>query len=481
MFPSPPLTIWRTLALPTLLTLLTGCAVGPNYRRPGVDTPAAFRDASETTSTNSLADLPWWGLFKDETLQGLIVAALTNNYDLRIAVTRVEQARLVQVQSQSAFLPAVGYGGEAARGRNVLLSLPSPNGGKTLDSFAGGFGALWEIDLWGRIRRQNEAANAGYLATREAQHGIRLTLVSAVAKAYLELLELDAKLEIARNTVGSFERTFKLFQDQHENGLASKLELSRADAALHSVSASIPELKRQIALKENEICILLGRNPGPVQRGATLLEQPLPPDVPAGLPAARLERRPDIRQAEQQLRAANAQIGVAVGDFFPKIGLTALYGGVSTELSALTSGGANAWSLAATATGPLFQGGRLQARYRQAQAAAEQARLHYQQTALEAFREVADALVSRQRLEEAHTEQAAAVAAYRDAVAVATDRYNAGKASYYEVLEAQQQRFPAENTLSQIEAARRLVLVQLYKALGGGWGLEEERWGRELR
>ena len=461
------------LALPALLA---GCAIGPDYHRPGVDSPAAFRGAPASDSTNSLADLPWWGVFKDPMLQTLIETALTNNYDLRIAVNRVEQSRLLQVQAQSAFFPQVGYSAEAARGKNMFLNLPYPNGGKTGDSYLAGFGALWEVDLWGRLRRQNEAAGAVFLATREAQNGIRLTLVGAVARSYLELLELDERLEIARRTTASFERTFQLFTDQHDNGLASKLEISRALGALHSVSASIPDLKRQIELKENEINILLGRNPGPVARNPGLFSEPVSPEVPAGLPAALLERRPDIRQAEQQLRAANAQIGMAAGEFLPKIGLTAVYGGVSTELSALTSGAANTWSLAANLSGPLFQGGRLKARYHQAQAACEEARLHYQEIALEAFREVADALASRQYLEEARRDQANAVQAYRQAVQVATDRYAAGKANYYEVLEAQQQLFPAENTLSRLVTAQRLVIIQLYKALGGGWALEDHQW-----
>src|SRR6266403_2793027 len=463
------------LFLPLMTILLTSCAVGPNFHMPSVASPDAFRDAPSAASTNSLADLPWWSVFKDPTLQNLIQTALTNNYDLRIAISRVEQARYIQRQVQSSFLPQVGYAGEAERGKNVVVGLPTPNR-TTLDSYLGGFDVLWEIDLWGRIRRENEAAKAGILASQEAQRGVRLTLLSGVATAYIQLLELDERLEIAQRTAKSFERTFKLFDDQHEAGFASKLELSRASAALHSVSATIPDLRRQIALKENEINILLGQNPGPVSRGTDLLKGDLPSEVPTGLPAMLLQRRPDIRQAEQQLRAANAQIGVTVGDFFPRIGLTALYGGVSTELSALTSGGANAWSLATTATGPIFQGGRLTARYHQALAAREEARLAYQQTALNAFREVADALVSRQQLEDARREQTEAVEAYRAAVEVSNDRYRAGKASYYEVLEAQQQLFPAENTLSQIKASLRLVMVQFYKALGGGWNLDDLEW-----
>src|SRR5258707_1471274 len=406
--------------LPLMTIVLASCAVGPNFHMPPVASPDAFRDAPSAASTNSLADLPWWSVFKDQTLQNLIQTALTNNSDLRIAIWRVEQARYIQRQARSAFLPQVGYAGEAERGKNVVLGLPTPNHA-TLDSYLGGFDVIWEIDLWGRIRRLNEAAKAGLLASQEAQCGVRLTLLSKVATAYIQILELDERLEIAQRTSISFERTFKLFNDRHEGGFASKLELSRASAALHSVSATIPDLRRQIALKENEINVLLGQNPGPVPRSADLLKQDSPSEVPTGLPAMLLQRRPDIREAEQQLRAANARIGVAVGDFFPKIGLTALYGGVSTELSALTSVGANAWSLAATTTGPVFQGGRLTARYHQAVPAREEAELAYQQTALNAFREVADALVSRQQLEEARHEQTEAVEDYRAAVQVSND------------------------------------------------------------
>ncbi len=454
---------------------LTGCAVGPNYHRTTVNAPSTFRNAGEVTSTNSLADQSWWSVFEDPDLQSLISAALTNNYDLLRATARVEQALAIQHQARSAFLPQVGYIGMADRGHNMFLGLPAPNG-RTTDSFFAGFDAVWEIDLWGRLRRHNEAARAMLLATEEGRRGVRLTLLSGVARAYFELLELDEKLQIAQRTARSFEQTLRLFAEQHEGGLTSKLEESRARAALRSVSATIPELQRQITLKENELSVLVGRNPGPITRSAAGLQQQLPPAVPVGLPAMLLERRPDLRQAEQQLRAANAQIGVAAGDFLPKVGLTAVYGGVSTELSALTSGGANAWSLAAATVGPLFQGGRLTARYRHAQVACEEARLAYQQTALNAFREVADALASRQRLEEARREQADAVLAYQEAVQVARDRYNAGKASYYEVLEAQQQLFPAENVLSQIQVNQRLVLIQLYKALGGGWSLAELEW-----
>jgi multidrug efflux system outer membrane protein len=455
---------------------LAGCAVGPNYQRTTVNAPVAFRDASNQVSTNSLADLPWWGVFKDPGLQDLVRVALTNNYDLRVTLTRVDQARALHAQARSQFLPQVGYVGEASRGRNAFLDLPAPNGGQTMNGFLGGFGALWEIDLWGRVRRMSEAARANLMATQQGRRTVMISLLSGVAQAYFELLELDEQLAISRRTRDSYERTYKLFDDQHAAGLASGLELSRAKLALRSVSANIPEIERQIALKENELNTLLGRNPGPVHRTSTLLAQELPLDIPVGLPSALLERRPDIREAEEKVRAANAGIGVAIGDFFPRIGLTAFYGGTSTELHDLLSTRANTWSLAAATAGPLFTGGRLTGRYRQAKAACEEAKLQYQETALDAFREVSDALISHRRFEEERAEQAEAVDAGRAAVSMATDRYSEGKASYYEVLEAQQQLFPAENALSRIEAGRRLAVVQLYKALGGGWSLKDSEW-----
>jgi multidrug efflux system outer membrane protein len=451
-----------------VLTVI-GCAVGPNYKRPAINAPVGFRDATSQLSTNSLADLPWWAVFKDTNLQQLVCTALTNNYDLRITLTRMDQARALQAQTRSQFLPQVEYNGEATRGRNSFLSTPVPNGGRTTESYLAGFNAVWEIDLWGRVRRMNEAARANYMATQEGRRDVMISLVSGVAKAYFELLELDDQLAIANRTRVSYERTFKLFDDQRAAGLASSLEVSRAKLALRSVTANIPELQRQIALKENEINVLLGRNPGPVPHTSTLLAEEMPVNIPVGLPSTLLERRPDVREAEQQVRMANAEIGVAVGDFFPRIGLTTFYGGVSSDLNSLTSTSANTWSLAASTAGPLFTGGRLTARYRQAKAAREESKLHYQQTALSAFREVSDALISHVRFDEERVEQAQAVSAGRDAVELATTRYKEGKASYYEVLEAQQQLFPAENTLSRIEASRRIAVIQLYKSLGGGW------------
>jgi multidrug efflux system outer membrane protein len=453
-----------------------GCAVGPNYKRPAVNAPTGFRGATTDVSTNSLADLLWWSVFKDPVLQDLIQVALTNNYDLRITLTRLDQARAIQAQARSQLLPQVGYGAEANRGRNEFLGTPMPNGGQTGNSYVGGFEALWEIDLWGRVRRMNEAARANFMATQEGRRAVMISVVSGVARAYFELLELDEQLVIAQRTRDSYERTLRLFSDQHAGGLASKLEVSRAELALRTVTATVPEIERQIALKENEINTLLGRNPGPIARTSTLLAQEMPVEIPVGLPSTLLERRPDVRATEQQVRAANAEIGVAIGDFFPRIGLTTIYGGTSTDLDKLLKSEANLWSAAATAAGPVFTGGRLTGRYRQTKGAFEQARLSYQQTAISAFREVSDALISHSRYEDERVEQSQAVGAGREAVELATMRYKEGKVSYYEVLEAQQQLFPAENTLSRIEAARRLAVIQLYKALGGGWSLKDSQW-----
>ncbi len=452
-----------------LLVALAGCAVGPNYHRPAVSSPDNFRGAKTPAVTNSLADLAWWDLYQDPVLVALIRTALTNNYDIRVAVTRVEQAREVAAQARSQFMPAIGYQGGVSYGQNEFLGTPSPRGGAESGAGLVAANAVWELDLWGRIRRLNESARAQYLATEEAQNGVRLSLISSVAQAYFELLALDLQIDIAQRTTNSFGQTLRIFEQRRASGVASRLETARAQAALSSAASTVPELERQIALKENEINILLGRPPGPVERTAKLLDQTMPPEIPTGLPSALLERRPDIRQAEQQLRSANAQVGVAMAEFFPRIGLTAFAGRVSPELSAFTAGSANAWSLAANATGPIFQGGALRAQYRQARAVWDQARLQYEQTALSALQEVSNALVSREKFEATRVEQTAAVIAYEDAVKTSMERYLAGKSSYYEVLEAQLQLFPAENSLALTEVNQLTVVVQLYKALGGGW------------
>jgi len=450
------------------LVLLAGCSVGPNYQRPVVVSPAVFR--GDTTPTNSsFADLDWWQIYQDRNLQALVLEAFTNNYDLRIAVTRVEQARALAIQARSQFVPDVNYNGTVSRGRNEVLGSAFPNNASTLSSAAVTLNAFWELDLWGRVRRLNEAARAKFLASEEARRGVRLSLLSEVAADYFRLLELDQELEIASRTTNSFTESLKIFSQRLEGGTASALEASRAEAALAGASATIPEILDQISSTENQLCLLLARTPGPIERSGPSLEAMTLPGIPAGLPSSLLGRRPDVREAEQLLRSANAQIGESVAEFFPRIGLTALAGRVSPELSAFTLGSANAWGIAANASGPLFEGGRLVGQYRQSKAARDEALLTYKQIALGALRDVSDALISHERLGESREQRARQVSALGTAVKLSSQRYVAGKASYYEVLEAQQQLFPAEINLARTRRDELLVVVSLYKALGGGW------------
>jgi multidrug efflux system outer membrane protein len=456
-------------------TVLSGCAVGPNYQRPKLNIPTDYRSA-ESADQASIADLPWWEVFKDEQLKRLVQVALVNNYDLHVAVTRIEQARQVALQARAQYLPFVNYSVHGSDGKNEFVGTVVPNGGEEQGAFLGIASVTWEADLWGRLRRENEAARAKYLATEEARRGVMLSLVSDVAQAYFELLELDLQLEIAKETTDSFTQTLKLFTQRLEGGVASKLDTSRADAARATAAASIPELERQIAIKENEISVLLGDNPNPIAHTAKLLDQIIPPTIPVGLPSALLERRPDILAAEQQMRFANAQIGVATANYFPRVGLTALFGRASSPLSDLSSGEATVWSVAGAAAGPIYQGGALRAQKRQAVSFWEETKLQYEQTAQLAFQDVSNALISRQKYEGVRDGQAQAVQAYQDSVKVSLQRYMAGRASYFEVLDAQQQLFPAENALALTELNQRTVIVQLYKALGGGWNLQDPAW-----
>lgn len=462
--------------------LLSGCALGPNYQRPPLNSPAAFRNAPTTqpaaTAPASLADLPWWEVFKDPALADLTHEALANGYDLRIAISRVERARAIAAQSQAELFPQLGYSGVISRGRNSFFGSAFPNGGVTESGALATLNAAWEIDLWGRIRRADEAALAQLMATEEARRGVMLSLVSEVAQDYLELLGLDLELTVARRNATSFTESLSIFRQRAQGGVGSNLQVLRAEAALANTAATIPELERQIQLKENQISVLLGRNSGPVSRSAPLAQLALPPDVPVGLPSDLLERRPDVRQAEENLKAANARVGVTVANFFPRLGLTALLGQVSPELSDFSSSRNNAWAIGADVSGPIFQGGRLRAQHDQAIAELEQARLTYKQTALAAFGDVADALIARQKLDEVRVQLAQSVQSLGEAVNVARQLYGAGRASYFEVLEAQQQLFPAEVALARTRTRQFVVIVQLYRALGGGWNLKDEQWDK---
>jgi multidrug efflux system outer membrane protein len=464
-------------ALLSATLMLSGCAVGPNYVRPKVNVPADFRGAEGAAQQASYADLPWWEVFKDEELKALIKTALANNYDLGIAVSRVEQARQVANVARAQYFPAVNYSVGASDGKNEFLGTVAPTFGTTTKgAFLAAGSVAWEADIWGRIRRLNESARAQYLSTEEARRGVMLTLTSNVAQAYFELLGLELQLQIAKETTASFTDTLKLFTQRYEGGVASKLDTSRAEAAQAAAAAAVPEFERQIAIQENVLSVLLGENPQSITHTAKLLDEIVPPEIPIGLPSALLERRPDVLASEQQVRAANAQVGVATANFFPQFGLTALLGQASTPLSKITAGSANVWSVAANFTGPIYEGGALRAQKRQSVAFWEQTKLQYEQTALNAFTDVSNALISRQKFEAIRVEQARSVAAYQQAVTVSLQRYSAGRASYFEVLDAQLQLYPEQNSLAQTEINRRLVVVQLYLALGGGWNLTDSDW-----
>jgi multidrug efflux system outer membrane protein len=456
-----------TLGL-SCMVFFSGCAVGPNYQRPAVNAPEGFRFAANPT-TNSLGDLPWWRVFKDPILQDLIRTAITNNYDLKQAVARVEQARNQAAAANSAFFPQIGYGGDIGRGRNVLFNSPTVLNGATESSAQLTLGTAWEMDFWGRIRRSSEAARAQYLATDAARRGVMIMLVSQVATAYFQLLDLDQEVAIQRAATNAYAGSYRIFNDRLVNGVASKLETDRAAAALANAAAIIPQLEIQIATAEDQLGVLLGRNPGPILRNSLTNQPQLTPDIPAGLPGDLLRRRPDVVAAEESLIAANANIGVSVANFFPQIGLTTLLGRASPELSSFTGGSGNLWDLGGTLSGPVFQGGNLRAQYRAAKANFDEARAAYQQTVLTAFQEVSDALITRQKLAEEYVYDGQAVVALAESVDVATQRYLNGKSSYYEVLQAQQELYPTQRAQVQTQVGELLAVVQLYQALGGGW------------
>ena len=457
----------QLIALLLASGIVTGCAIGPNYQRLTITPPETYRGQVEAPEAASLADLPWWEVFRDDKLKELIEEALKNNYDLRIAAARVEQAQALAGATRAEFFPQVGYEGGAGRTQGAIQFQGFSSA--AVNVFGGAFTMSWELDVWGKIRRANEAAFADLFASEEFRRGVVLSLVSEVARAYFDLLELDLELDIARRTTESFQQTLTLFTQRLQMGVASKLETARAEASLASTAATIPNLERQIVAKENQISILLGRSPAAIPRGTPLVDQVFPPETPAGLPSQLLERRPDIQQAEQTLIAANARVGVAKAGFLPTIGLTGLRGGRSDQLEDIVKGSASIWTIAGGLAGPILQGGLIYENYQVAIAQWEQTKLQYEQSVLTALKEVSKALTDQQKLVEVQKEQARAVTALQESVRLATLRYTGGFASYYEVIEAQQQLFPAENALAQTQRDRLATVVQLYKALGGGW------------
>lgn len=460
------------VATVALAFLASGCPVGPNYQRPDIAAPESYRGEVGPAEAASLADLPWWQVFADPVLQGLIEQSLQNNYDLQAAVQSVEQARSLVGVARAPLFPQVGYEGGAQRGKNFVFTGEN----RTFNTFLGAFNVAWELDIWGRIRRSTEAAQAVLLGTEQFRRGIMLSLVSDVAQVYFGLLELDLELEIARQTVASFQDTVDLFRFRYEGGVGNKLEVERAIAALEETVATIPDLERRIVEAENLLQLLVGAAPAPIARGAPLVAQKGALQVPPGLPSQLLERRPDVVQAEADLISANAQVGVAVANFFPRIGLTSLYGGESTELKDIVKTQGTIWNVAGSIAGPIFTGGQNLETYRAQVAVFEQSKAQYLQAILLALQEVSNVLTSQQKLGEIRAAQERQVAALQESVRLSLLRYDQGLANYYEVLESQQQLFPAQNALARTLRDQLNVIVQLYRALGGGWSFTDESW-----
>ena len=458
----------RTCATAVLALCLAGCTVGPKYSRPSLQPPTDFY-AERQITTSSEADLAWWDLFKDPVLRDLIREALKNNYDLRTALARVEQERALAGVTRSEYFPQVGYGASIYGQQDPAPLVTSHT------YYAYNLNTIWEVDVFGRIRRLNEAQRAVYFGSEEAKRDIRLLVLAEVAQGYFQLRALDADLEVSRRTVKTFQDTLDIFQHKFEGGAASGLEVARAQAALANVAAVIPDLQRQIVAQEAALNLLLGHNPGPIVRGSTLSEQFDPPDVPTGLPSQLLERRPDVREAEENLIAANANVGVAKANFFPTISLTGMFGGISPQLSELTVGG-KAWSLAGNLAGPLFTAGRLKNEYRAALAQRDQSALAFEKTVTQAFGEVSSSLSAHQELAKAYETQLISVAAYRESVQLSTIRYDSGLANYLEIIDAEIQMYPAELSAIIYDLGRKVALVNLYRALGGSWNLNDSQW-----
>lgn len=460
----------------TATICLAGCAVGPDYKRPTVDTPNEFRTAGPVTNTpsgtNSFADLGWWEIFADPQLRDYVAEVLTNNWDIKIAAARVLQAEASARVVRSQFFPSVAVGGDLITSRTSQNGPFAPQGGTDPDqSYGTVFASMstYEIDLWGRIRRANQAARAQLLATEAARQTVRQTLVSAVAAAYLSLLQLDYELEVSRRTYAVRTNSLGLTTAREEGGVASLQDVVQARVLVSTADATIVDVLRRQEQKENELCILLGRNPGSIQRGLPLREQPLRTDVPSGLPSALLERRPDIRSAEQQLVAANANVGEAKAAFFPQLTLTGAFGYQSVSLSDLFTSPSRMWQFGPTLTLPIFTGGRLRGQYQFAKARFEEASAQYQQTVQGAFRDVSDALIQFRRTREFTVRQEQSTQARREAAELANIRYDGGVTSYLEVLYSEQELFTAELELAQALGNELLSVVQLYRALGGGW------------
>jgi outer membrane protein, multidrug efflux system len=444
-----------------------GCAVGPNYRRPETNTPAAYR--FEPDAASAVADAGWWQVYQDPVLQALIRECLVDNFDVRIAAARIDQARAVLGSTRLQQVPQVGVTASGLRQRTSSYELPpgipAINNVFTLE------GSLsYEIDFWGKYRRATEAARAQLLQSTYAKQDVMAALVASVVTDYFTLQTLDEQLDITHRTLETRQKFVDLTQAQHDRGTVSDLDVATAQAQLAIAQANLPDLLRRIGQTEDQLSVLLGRNPDHISRGAGRV---LPPVPAAGLPSVLLERRPDLREAEENLIAANAQVGIAEANLFPNISLTVLGGGISSALSSLLSGPARAWSASGSATQPLLNSQRSVYQVELADAQKREALLQYQKSVRTAFQEVSDALIARQQDADLQTAEEAQVDALRRASTIALARYRVGYASYFNVIDANRDLFNAELSLSAARLNTLLSVVQLYRALGGGWQVEQ--------
>jgi outer membrane protein, multidrug efflux system len=474
---------------PVLLLAVTGfigCAVGPNYQRPTVDVPVTYRGATAgslpatdaqsepskpkppaiVSERESLGDEKWWEVFEDPKLQGLIRTALKNNYDVRIAAARVLEARAQLGITRADQFPSLTAGGNISSQQNPKIG-PIPAYEVTQGELAAS--AAWNLDFWGKYRRATEAARANLLANEWAQKAVMATLVADLATSYFQLRQFDLQLEISKRTLSSRRESLEMTQALEQHGINSLLDVRQSEQLVYTAATDVPDFERQIAQEENAISILLGNNPGDIPRGLKLTEQPHAPEVPAGLPSSLLERRPDIREAEENLIAANAQIGVARAAYFPQISLTGTAGFESPALTSLFTGPAGLWNLAGSFTQPIFEGGRLKSSVRLAEAQHEQVLLSYQETIQGAFRDVSNALIAYRKNRELRVEQEHLLESAQDAAHLSHTRFDAGTTDYLEVLTNETNSFSAELGLAQAQANELIAMVQLYQALGGGW------------
>jgi len=463
-----------TVLILAALFLLSGCAIGPRFHTPEMEAPEKFREM-ETAVGASMADVPWWDIFQDKALQGLIREAVRNNHDLQVAAARVEEARASIGVVRADMLPQADLIASASRDRNSHDIYPGAE--RLTSTYSGGFNTTWEVDLWGRLRQKISAARAEAEASGEFRRGVMITLVSDTAQAYFRLRQYDLQLKIAQDTLETRKKTLELFTQRQKGGVASGLEVAQAEGDMRETEANIPDFQRLIVIQENTLCGLLGRNPGPIERGESLEAQKNVPEIPAtGLPSELLRRRPDVIREEYLVKAANATVGAQVGEFFPKFNLNNFLGGEGRRPTDFWGGDKGyVWTIGGDTELPVFHGGRNVYQYKVAKAQWKQAVEQYKQTVVSAFTDVGKSLADIRYYADVRTAQEKEVKADREAAQLSRTRYEGGFSDYLEVLDAERRRFNSENALARTRGNQFVALSQLYRALGGGWQQEESK------